>query len=95
MTRYRLAILTLVVFAATAFVFEAAAQFELPKWLPRIPVDKIPGLDKVPGLDKLLGKEAPITTSRRWAIGVTEDFGAGDCTRLPAPREPYWAQLPK
>jgi hypothetical protein len=42
------------------FVLEAAAQFELPKRLPRIP---LPGLDRIPGMDKLLGKEAPVTTS--------------------------------
>lgn len=41
-------------------VLEAAAQFELPKRIPRIP---LPGLDRIPGMDKLLGKEVPVTTS--------------------------------
>jgi hypothetical protein len=66
MTRTRLvrtAVLTFVLFLTAALGFEAAAQFELPKRLPRIPVGKIPGLDKIPGMDKLLGKETPITTS--------------------------------
>jgi RHS repeat-associated protein len=59
----RIAILTFALFLAAALGFEAAAQFELPKRLPRIPIEKIPGLDRIPGLDKLLGKETPITTS--------------------------------
>lgn len=45
--------------------------------IPRIPVERIPGLDRVPGMDKILGKDAPVTTSLADAlteVSYLDDF---------------------
>ncbi|PYQ46961.1 MAG: hypothetical protein DMF59_20150, partial [Acidobacteria bacterium] len=69
----------------------AAAQFRLPKRLPHIPVEKIPGADK------LLGNEPTLTTNlkdARTEIAFLDEFQPIFPRPLPAPRTGGLIDLP-